>query len=55
MEGARQFPQVALRIPPDLKEWLQTKAKAEGRSLNTEVVRRLQQSRAQQVAKEMQQ
>lgn len=53
MENARQFPQLFLRLPPDLKKWLQDKAKAEGRSLNSEAVRRLQQSRIQQEAKEM--
>lgn len=53
MEGARQFPQMSLRLPPELKEWLHAKAKMEGRSLNSEVVRRLQQSKLQQEAKEM--
>jgi len=35
----------ALRIPPELKAWLEERAKANRRSLNSEIVFRLQQSR----------
>lgn len=38
----------ALRLPPDLKVWLEQQAKANRRSLNSEIVYRLEQSRTQQ-------
>lgn len=34
-----------LRMPPDLKEWLAQQAKIDTRSLNSEIVKRLQESR----------
>jgi hypothetical protein len=37
-----------LRLPPELKTWLEAQAKANRRSLNSEIVYRLEQSRAQQ-------
>jgi len=45
MKGTRKFPQVALRMPPDLKAWIQAQAEKESRSMNAEIVRRLKASR----------
>lgn len=42
MDGARNFPQVAVRMPPALKLWLQAEAKAEHRTLNGQIVQALQ-------------
>ena len=35
----------ALRLPPELKAWLEAQAKVNRRSLNSEIVFRLEQSR----------
>jgi Arc-like DNA binding dprotein len=35
----------ALRLPPELKAWLEEQARANRRSLNSEIVFRLEQSR----------
>ncbi len=45
MKGVRAQPQVAVRMPPDLKRWLQVQASDHMRSLNAEIVVRLQTSR----------
>ncbi|MVT28158.1 Arc family DNA-binding protein [Acidovorax citrulli] len=37
-------PQYKLRIPPDLKEQIETAAKESGRSMNAEIVARLEDS-----------
>lgn len=55
MKGARQYPRANLRIPPDLKQYLQAQAMSEGRSFNSEVVRRLQQTRVHDQANEARQ
>jgi predicted HicB family RNase H-like nuclease len=36
-----------LRLPPDLKQWLSTKAQANRRSMNSELIRLLEQTRMQ--------
>lgn len=50
MEGARTLPQTNLRMPVDLKQWLQERATANRRSLNSEIVSRLEDSRKQEEA-----
>ncbi|ROR21728.1 Arc-like DNA binding dprotein [Comamonas sp. BIGb0124] len=37
-------PQYKLRFPPELKEWVEAAASESGRSMNAEIVRRLQDS-----------
>lgn len=41
-----------VRIPPDLRKWLKHEAVDNMRSLNSEIVARLEESRAQQEARE---
>ena len=48
MQGARQMPQANLKLPPDLKAWLQAEADRNMRSFNSECVFRLEQSRKAQ-------
>ena len=48
MEGARQMPQANLKLPPELKSWLQAEADRNMRSFNSECVFRLEQSRKAQ-------
>lgn len=38
----------SLRIPPDLKTWIDSKATENGRSLNQEIVQRLKESKAKE-------
>ncbi len=38
MQNARNMPQVNLRIPESLKNWLKVKAEANRRSVNSEAV-----------------
>lgn len=45
---SREEPQIKLRLPGDLKDWIYQQAKTNHRSQNAEIVYRLQQSRAQQ-------
>lgn len=42
--------QTNIRIPSDLKEWLRQEARASRRSLTSEVILRLEESRARQGA-----
>lgn len=55
MKDARQITQTPVRLPADLKRWLQHEAIDNHRSLNGEIVYRLEQLRAQQKARETQQ
>jgi hypothetical protein len=45
MKGSKNFPQLMLRLPGDLKDWLAKRAEAASRSLNSEAVLRLEDSR----------
>lgn len=45
MKDARKLPQFNVRLPQDLKDYLQRKADEGYRSLNNEVVKRLMESR----------
>lgn len=42
------IPPTGFRIYPELKDWLKVKAKENGRSLNSEVVQRLEKSIAEE-------
>jgi predicted HicB family RNase H-like nuclease len=44
MEGARKISPMQVRLPPELREWLKTEAARNHRSLNSEIVMRLQAS-----------
>lgn len=55
MKNARQVTPTPVRLPPDLKRWLQNSAIENHRSLNSEVLHRLEKSRINEEAKEMQQ
>ena len=46
MKGARKDPQVSIRMPQGLKDWLAHKAIDNRRSLNSEIVARLDQTRS---------
>lgn len=46
---------LAVRVPCSLREWLKAQAQRSHRSLNGEIVFRLEQSRSQQQAKEARQ
>lgn len=41
MEGARELPKVILRVPVELKERIQQRAKMSLRSMNSEILGRL--------------
>lgn len=45
MKAARTAPQVVLRLPADLKEWLAKQAETNRRSLNGELIFRLERQR----------
>jgi len=45
MEGARQISPLQVRLPLELREWLKAEAARNHRSLNSEIVMRLQASR----------
>lgn len=47
MEGARQISPLQIRLPHELREWLKVEAERNRRSLNSEVVARLEASREQ--------
>lgn len=55
MKKAQQISPTPVRVPPDLKRWLQHEAVDNHRSLNSEILHRLEQSRAQQQTKEARQ
>lgn len=44
MKGARQMPGVLVKMPPELKERIQSVAQQSFRSMNAEIVRRLMES-----------
>lgn len=48
MEGARKIPTLVVRLPEELKVWLKHSAVDNRRSLNSEIVARLEASRKQQ-------
>lgn len=50
MKDAGKVPQIGLRLPPDLRKWLDKKAAENHRSLNGEVVVAVEQYRKQQEA-----
>jgi len=50
MEGARKIPTLQVRLPEDLKVWLKHKSVDNRRSLNSEVVARLEESREKELA-----
>lgn len=52
MTVGRGSPAVQLRLPDELKAWLQHEAIDNRRSLNSEILVRLEQSRAQQLAQQ---
>lgn len=45
---ASPIPPFGVRMPPELKEWLSEEATRNRRSLNGEIIKRLEESRAQQ-------
>lgn len=54
MRVGRDSPAAQVRLPDDLKAWLQHAAIDNRRSLNSEIVVRLEKSRAQEQAKQPQ-
>ncbi|MDT8852963.1 Arc family DNA-binding protein [Pantoea dispersa] len=44
MESARNIPPTGIRFPDAMKEMLKQAAKGEGRSLNSEVIKRIERS-----------
>ena len=50
MKGSRKDPQISIRMPQDLKDWLAHKAIDNRRSLNSEIVVRLDQTRSSEEA-----
>ncbi|KAF3999172.1 Arc family DNA-binding protein [Glaciimonas immobilis] len=50
MEGARKIPTLQVRLPEQLKVWLKHKSVDNRRSLNSEVVTRLEESRAMELS-----
>lgn len=45
MQNSRNLPQVNLRVSPALKEWIAKKAESNFRSMNSEIVARLEESK----------
>lgn len=50
MEGARQISPLQVRLPLELREWLKAEAERNRRSLNSEIVARLEASRQLPIA-----
>lgn len=50
MEGARKISPLQVRMPPELREWLKSEAAKNHRSLNSEIVARLETSKAETTA-----
>lgn len=48
MRDARKMPQMGLRMPPELRAWIEEQAERNHCSLNSEVVRRLDEQRRAQ-------
>lgn len=46
----REYPQMKLRLPPELKEQVESVAKENGRSMNAEIVHRLESGFLNQIA-----
>ena len=51
MKGMKVVPPMQVRLPDELKTWLKHQAIDNRRSLNSELLHRLEQSRVQQEAK----
>lgn len=51
MEGARKIPTLQVRLPEQLKVWLKHKSVDNRRSLNSEVITRLEESMAMELLK----
>lgn len=51
---ARTDPQMVIRVPAELKEWLAAQATQNRRSQNSEVVSRLEESRQKEESREAQ-
>ena len=49
----KPLPPTGIRIPPSLKEWLSAMAKRNRRSLNAEIVHRLDEARTKENAPEV--
>lgn len=49
MQGARTINPLQVRLPAELREWLKLQAEINLRSLNSEIVARLEASRVEQV------
>ncbi len=54
MLSSRQLPQFNVRLPQDIKDWIQQKATENFRSMNAEIVARLDESRKQEEARHAQ-
>ncbi|MEJ1465008.1 MAG: Arc family DNA-binding protein [Candidatus Sedimenticola sp. (ex Thyasira tokunagai)] len=54
MKDARQIPPMRVRLPEDLKAYIKKKAEKNMRSINSEVVMRLEESRKRDQANEQQ-
>ena len=52
MQGARENPQSSIRIPRSLKDWLKERASKNRRSLNDEIVFRLERSMGEELESE---
>jgi hypothetical protein len=52
VKNLQTFPQIKLRISVEMRDWLQDKAQRNFRSMNAEIVHRLDQSRAKENAPE---
>lgn len=50
MLGARKLSPLQIRMPPELREWLKAEAARNHRSLNSEIVARLEVSKTETVA-----
>lgn len=48
MEKAREMPQTNIRMPVDLKKWVQQQAEKNCRSFNNEIIFTLQQCRSKE-------
>lgn len=53
MKEAKKEMPTPIRLPQDLKRWVRQQAELNNRSMNGEIVNRLEQSRRQQMAREV--
>lgn len=51
MQGTGKLAPSPVRIPPDLKDWLKQKAADNRRSYNSELILRLEESRAREMSR----